>query len=263
LLLDADDVAGAPLTAVMSYEAWQHEFAGDAAVVGSTFWVNTKPVTVVGIAPKGFYGDRMSSTPPEFYLPIESMPVLANVPYVHDPDTNWLYIIGRVKPGVAIAPLQQKIGGLVRQAFAPSKNFSSKDGKELLGRTHVVLTPGGAGIEELQKEYASHLHLLMWVASLVLLIACANIANLLLVRGMGRNAEMSVRTALGATRGRVVRQLLTESVLLAGMGGIAGWRLPTQGRGCCSCLRFQERGMSQWMPIHPSRLSGLRLACRC
>ena len=119
----------------------------------------------------------MSSTPPEFYLPIESMPVLANVPYVHDPDTSWLYIIGRVKPGVVMAPLQQKISGLVRQAFAPSKNFSSKQGKESLARTHVVLTPGGAGIEDLQKQYASHLHLLMWIASLVLLTAGGRFAE--------------------------------------------------------------------------------------
>jgi len=238
LLIDADDVQGAPMTAVMSYEAWKHEFAGDAAVVGSTFWVNTKPVTVVGIAPKGFYGDRMSSTPPEFYLPIESMPVLANVPYVHDHDTSWLYIVGRVKPGVAMAPLQQKISGLVRQAFAPSKNFSSKEGKESLARTHVVLTPGGAGIEELQKEYAFHLHLLMWIASLVLLIACANIANLLLVRDMGRRAEMSMRTALGATAGRVVRQLLTESLLLAGMGGIAGLAVAYAGARMLLMLAF-------------------------
>ncbi len=88
LLMDADDIQGAPMTAVMSYEAWQHDYAGDTSVVGSTFWVNTKPAKVVGIAPEGFYGDRLSSTPPDFYLPIEAMPALANAPYVHDPDTS-------------------------------------------------------------------------------------------------------------------------------------------------------------------------------
>jgi macrolide transport system ATP-binding/permease protein len=72
LLMDADDIPGAPMTAVMSYEAWQRDFAGDASIVGSTFWVNTKAVTMVGIAPKGFYGDRLSSTPPDFYLPTEN-----------------------------------------------------------------------------------------------------------------------------------------------------------------------------------------------
>ena len=96
------------MTAVMDYEAWQRNYAGDASVVGSTFWINTKPVTVVGIAPEGFYGDRMSVTPAEFYLPIEEMPVLANSPYVHDPEEDWLYIIGRIKPGVAIGAPARK-----------------------------------------------------------------------------------------------------------------------------------------------------------
>src|SRR5437763_13786009 len=90
LFFNSDDVKGAPMVAVMSYEAWQGDYLGSAAVVGSTFWVNTKPVTVVGIAPRGFYGDRLSSNPPAFYLPIETMPTLADAPYVHDPDAQWL-----------------------------------------------------------------------------------------------------------------------------------------------------------------------------
>ena len=102
LLGDADDVQGAPMAAVMSYDTWQREYAGDTSVIGSTFWVNTKAVTVVGIAPQGFYGDRMSNTPPDYYLPIESMPVLAGVAYVHEPNSSWLYIVGRLKPGVAL-----------------------------------------------------------------------------------------------------------------------------------------------------------------
>ena len=222
LTTDNDDVKGAPMTAVMSYAAWQRDYADDTTVVGSTIWVNTKPVTVVGIAPKGFYGDRLMSTPPDFYLPIETMPVVMNVPYVHDPNANWLYIVGRVKPGVAMGPLQEKLSATARQEFATTKNFSSAEGKALLPRVHVVLAPGGAGIQAMQQEYGAHLRLLMWVAGLVLLVACANIANLLLVRGMARRMEMSLRTALGAGRGRIVRQLLTESVLLAGMGGLAG-----------------------------------------
>jgi len=259
LLVDADDIQGAPMTAVMSYEAWQHEYAGDASVVGSVFWVNTKPVTVVGIAPEGFYGDRMSSTPPDFYLPIEAMPALANAPYVHDPQSNWLYMIGRVKPGVATAPLQEKASALLREAVAPNKNFSSEYGKALLAKVHVVLTPGGAGIQDMQEQYASHLHLLMWIAGLVLLIACANIANLLLVRGMGRRAEMSVRTALGATRGRIVRQLLTESVALAGMGGIAGLAVAYAGTRMLLMLAFPE---AQNIPIHATpSVTAIGFAC--
>jgi len=116
LLMDSDDVKGAAATAVMSYGTWQRDFQGDATVIGSTFWVNTKPVTVVGIAPRGFFGDRMASSPPEFYLPIETMADLANASYVHSPETNWLYIIGRVKPGVALGPLQEKVNAVLRQA---------------------------------------------------------------------------------------------------------------------------------------------------
>lgn len=238
LLMDADDIHGAPATAVMSYSTWQHDFSGDAAVVGSTFWVNTKPVTVVGVAPRGFFGDRMAASPPEFYLPIETMPDLANASYVHSPEVNWLYVIGRVKPGIAIGPLQERVNAVVRQAFSTQAAFSTVDGKKLLPRVHAVLTPGGSGIQTLQEGYGSHLRLLMWISALVLLIACANIANLLLVRGMGRRAEMSVRTALGAMRGRIVRQLLTESILLAGLGGLLGLAVAYAGARMLLLLAF-------------------------
>jgi hypothetical protein len=99
LFHEADDVAGAPMVAVMSYETWKHDYAGDASVVGSTFWINTKAVTIAGIAPEGYFGDRLSTTPPDYYLPIETMSVLANAPYVHDTGQDWLYMVGRVKPG--------------------------------------------------------------------------------------------------------------------------------------------------------------------
>jgi macrolide transport system ATP-binding/permease protein len=259
LLTDADDVVGAPPVAIMSYEAWQRDYAGDASVVGSAFWVNTKAVTIAGIAPKGFYGDRLSSTPPDFYMPIESMAVLASAPYVHDPSTNWLYIIGRVKPGVAMGPLQQKLSALVRQSFAPTRSFSSEKGKLDLAKAHVMLIPGGAGIQDLQNAYAANLKLLMIISGLVLLIACANIANLLLVRGMARRAEMSVRTALGAMRRRIVQQLLTESVVLAGLSGLAGLIVAYAGTRMLVMLAFPE---AQNVPIDASP-SGAVLGFAC
>ncbi len=259
LLADADDVKGAPVAAVMSYQAWQRDYAGDASVIGSTFWVNTRPVTVVGIAPEGFFGDRLMSTPPDFYLPIESMPALANASYVHDPRASWLYLIGRVKPGVALEPLQQKVSALVRQYFSTIKDYVEEPGKSVLPKVHVVLTPGGAGIQHMQEEYASKLHLLMWVASIVLLIACANIANLLLVRGMARSMELSVRTALGAMRGRIIRQLLTESVVLAVLGGLAGLAVGYAGAHMLLSLAFPGE---QSVPIHASpSLAVIGFAC--
>jgi len=223
LLTDSDNTKGAPLTAVISYTTWQNEFVADPTVVGSTFWVNTKPVTVVGVTPKGFYGDRLAFTPPDYYLPIEAMPELMGAKYVHDPDTNWLYIVGRVKPGTALAPLQEKLSAVFRQSLLKtSGNFASASGKELLARAHVVLTPAGSGIQAMQASYRDQLRLLTWIAGLVLLVSCANIANLLLVRGTARRVEISLRSAMGAGRGRIVRQLLTESLLLSGMGGLLG-----------------------------------------
>jgi macrolide transport system ATP-binding/permease protein len=256
LFTDADNVIGAPLVAVMSYGMWQNNYAGDPSIVGSTFWINTKAVTIAGIAPKGFYGDRLSSDPPDFYLPIESVPVLTNGTFVHGPGMRWLYIIGRLKPGVAMAPLQAKITELVRQSFAPTTAFSGVRGKRALAKAHVVLSPGGAGIQDMQDSYASKLKLLMWISGLVLLIACGNIANLLLVRGMNRREEMSVRTALGAMRTRIVRQLLTESIVLSIISGMAGLIVAYAGTRMLLAMAFPG---AQNVPIDASP-SGVVLA---
>ena len=255
LFTDADNVEGAPFVAVMSYDMWQNNYAGDPSTVGSTFWINTKAVTITGIAPKGFYGDRLSSTPPDFYLPIESMPVLANAQHVHIPDRRWLYIIGRVKLGVAMAPLQAKITELVQQSFAATTIFSDEHGKRALAKVHVLLSPAGAGIQDMQENYASKLKLLMWISGLVLLIACANIANLLLVRGMNRREEMSVRTALGAMRARIARQLLTESIVLSIISGMAGLIVAYAGTRMLLAMAFPG---AQNVPIE-ARPSGMVL----
>jgi predicted permease len=247
LLQDSDDVQGAPTSAVMSYALWKRDYARDSSVVGATFWVNTKPVTIVGIAPEQFYGDRLQSTPPGVYLPIESLPFLQDTDHVHDPEARWLYLIGRVKPGTALAPLQQKLSTQLKQILSTSKFFSSAHDRPYLDRVQVPITPGGAGIQNMQADYGSNLHLLQWIAGLVLLIACANIANLLLVRGMARKAEMSLRTALGAARLRIVRQLLTESLVLAVIGGISAMAVSYGGAELLLKLAFPS---SNDMPIH-------------
>jgi macrolide transport system ATP-binding/permease protein len=249
LFNDADDQKGAPITAVMSYDAWQQDYAGDPGVVGSSFYINTKPATIIGVAPKGFYGDRIDTNPPKYFLPMNSMDPVIGTPYFNDPDTQWAYIIGRVKPGTSIPALQAKASALLKQQYAPLKTFTDQRAQKVLPLTHVVLTPGGGGIQNMQDGYKDHLKLLQWIAALVLLVACANIANLLLVRGMSRRAELSIRSALGAQRSRIVRQLLTESVLLSGMGGLLGLIISYLGAHALLALAFPDQHN---MPINAS-----------
>jgi len=249
LLTDTDDQKGAPVTAVMSYDTWMQDFSGDPGVVGSAFYINTKPATIIGVAPKGFFGDRIDTNPPKYFLPMNTMDFVSGAPYFNDPDTQWAYIIGRVKPGTSIPALQAKASTLLKQQFAPLKTFTDQRAKQHLPRTHVVLTPGGGGIQNMQDGYKDHLKLLQWIAAMVLLVACANIANLLLVRGMSRRAELSIRSALGAQRSRIVRQLLTESILLSGIGGLLGLAVSYLGAHALLALAFPNQ---QNMPVNAS-----------
>ena len=249
LFMDADDQKGAPITAVMSYDAWMQDYAGDPSVVGSGFYINTKPATIIGVAPKGFYGDRIDTNPPKYFLPMNAMDTVIGAPYFTDPDTQWAYIIGRVKPGTSVPALQAKASTLLKQQFAPLKTFTDQRAQKVLPRTHVVLSPGGGGIQNMQDGYKDHLKLLQWIAALVLLVACANIANLLLVRGMSRRAELCIRSALGAQRSRIVRQLLTESVLLSGLGGLLGLAISYLGAHALLALAFPNQ---QNMPVAAS-----------
>jgi macrolide transport system ATP-binding/permease protein len=244
-----DDQKGAPIVAVMSYDAWQQDYAGDPSVAGSAVYINTKPATIIGVAPKGFYGDRIDTNPPKYFLPMNSMDAVIGAPYFNDPDQRWAYIIGRVKPGTSRGALQAKVSALLKQQFVPLKTFTDPRAQRVLPRTHVVLTPGGGGIQNMQDDYKDHLKLLQWIAALVLLIACANIANLLLVRGMSRRAELSIRSALGAQRSRIVRQLLTESVLVSGMGGLLGLAVSYLGAHALLALAFPDQHN---MPISAS-----------
>jgi len=249
LFVDTDDQEGAPITAVMSYDEWQRDYAGDPKVVGSTFYVNTRPATIIGIAPKGFFGDRVDSNPPKYFLPMHSMDPVAGAPYFKQPDVQWCYIIGRVKAGTSIPALQTKASELLKQEYATVKTFKDPRALKVLPLTHVLLTPGGGGIQNMQDGYKDHLNLLQWIAALVLLVACANVANLMLVRGMSRRAEISIRSALGAQRSRIVRQLLTESVLLSGIGGVLGLAISYLGAHALLALAFPDANS---MPIHAS-----------
>ncbi len=240
LLIPADDQDGAQPVAVMSYQAWQRDYAGDPSVIGSTFVMNTHPVTVVGVTPQAFYGDRMSEHPPEFYLPISQEPTLGFYAVRNNPEVGWLFLIGRTKPGTAMEPLQARMSGILRQSLSQLPVYQTEHGKEHLAKARVVLTPGGVGIANMQHNVASSLYLLMGLSGLVVLIACANIANLMLVRGLARRAEISIRMALGAARRRVVRQMMVESIVLAFLGGVAGLALAYAGTRSLLALMFPD-----------------------
>ncbi len=140
-------------------------------MVGSTFVLNTHPVTIVGVTPPTFYGDRMSDSPPDFFIPMVMEPLLDTGAFLHRPNLNWVYLLGRVKPGTALAPLREKMNASLRQWLTSLADYQTEDGKKALARTHLALTPGGIGIAQLQEQYGNGLNLLMGISALVLLIA--------------------------------------------------------------------------------------------
>ena len=247
MLSMADDNAGAAPAAVLSYHAWQAEYGGDPAVVGSTFYIQTQPVTIVGITPPGFFGDRIRENPPALWLPLSTEPLIDRKrELLTIPESNWLYAVGRLRPGVSIAALQQKVSNNLRLWLATQQPYTENGGSTLIPKQHVVIMPAGAGIQQLQKQTGKGLYLLMALSGLVLLVACANIANLLLARGTTRKAETSIRMALGAARSQLIRQMLIESVLLACMGGVAGLAVAYAGTRTILSLAFPD---STHLPI--------------
>jgi macrolide transport system ATP-binding/permease protein len=225
-LIPSDDKPGAAPVLVLSYQIWQSDFAGDRGVVGSTVYLQTHPFTVAGIAPPGFFGDRVIERPPDFWVPLANEPTIegagTSLWSQGNEDTAWLYLLGRVRPQANIATLQAKLSVDLRQWMSTRSAFTANGGVSQIPRQHVVLVPGGGGIQRLQQRIGKGLRMLMILSSVVLLIACANIANLLLARGTTRRAELAIRMALGAARRRLIRQILTQSVLLSLIGGGAG-----------------------------------------
>ena len=250
MLLPSDDNAGAAPVAVLSYQTWQNDYAGDPSVVGSTFYIQGRPLTIVGVSPPGFFGDRVDSHPPEMWLPLSVEPVVNGANSIlHLDDANWLYAIGRLKPGVNVAALQQKLSASLRQWLATQPTYVQRGGDSLIPKQHVVLTPAGGGVQNLQQETGKGLNLLMALSALVLLVACANVANILLARNATRRTETSLRVALGAARGRLIRQVLVESVLLGCIGGALGLAVAYAGTKTILALAFPN---SKYLPIHAS-----------
>jgi macrolide transport system ATP-binding/permease protein len=239
LLDEKDDAPGSAPVLVLSYKTWQAEFAGDPSIVGTTVYVQTNPFVVAGIAPPGFFGDRIIANPPDIWMPLASEPVLegANSSLKND-DSLWLYPLGRVRPGASMVALQEKLSVTLRQWLATRPTYTDHGGAALIPRQHVVLDSASGGIQRLQQQAGKGLRLLMILSSVVLLIACANIANLLLARCTARRADVALRMALGAARHRLIRQILTESVLLSLLGGIAGLALAYSGSQMMLALAF-------------------------
>ncbi|MGB7137728.1 MAG: ABC transporter permease [Acidobacteriaceae bacterium] len=223
LLEPGDDVTGAPPVAVMSFQAWE-QMGRDPSVVGSSWQINGQSVTVVGIAPPGFYSERLSDTPPSFWMPLHLVPAI----WPRDADLlvrgqqEWLNLMGRLQPGASVAAVQARMV-VELQAYlrSPLSGLLAAD-VPLIPQQYLRLTPGGGGVQRMQEQYKDDLHLLMWVSSFVLLIACANLANLMLARSVTQRQQTAVRAALGAQRKQLVRRALVECLLLAMVGGLAG-----------------------------------------
>jgi len=241
-LSDSDDTPSASPATVVSNRAWQTEFAADPSLVGSTILIQAHPFTVIGIAPPGFFGDRVSDSPPDFWMPLATEPYVQPTvgSKVHTPESNWLYPLGRVRPGTNIAALQAKLSVALRQWLATVPVYTENGGAAEIPKQYVVIVPGGGGIQNLQKEAGDGLRMLMILSGLVLLIACANVANLMLARATTRRADLALRTALGAGRRRLIRQILTESVLLSCLGGLAGLAVAYAGSRTILALAFPD-----------------------
>ncbi|MGH9594673.1 MAG: FtsX-like permease family protein, partial [Bryobacteraceae bacterium] len=174
-------------------------------------------------------------------MPLNTEPYVDGASAIlHHSISHWLYPIGRIRPGTSIATLQQKLSAALRQWLTTQPILTANGGAAVIPKMHVVLTPGGGGIQNLQQEAGSGLKMLMILSSVVLLIACANIANLLLARSTARRADLAVRMALGASRNRVIRQILTESVLLSFLGGLVGLGVAYAGTRAILTLAFRD-----------------------
>jgi predicted permease len=252
---ESDDTPSAAPATVISYSAWQTEFAADPALVGSTIFIQSKPYAVIGVAPPGFFGDRVSDRPPALWMPLATEPYLLGANSIlHNTDSNWLYALGRVRPGTEVGALQAKLSVALRQWLATRPLYTDNGGVGEIPKQHVIIVPGGGGIQILQQEAGSGLKMSMILSSFVLLIACANIANLLLARATARRADIAVRTALGAGRSRLIRQILTESIMLSCIGGLAGLGVAYAGARTILTLAFPD---ARNMPIEASPSLGV------
>jgi predicted permease len=245
-----DDTPAAAAVAVLSHRVWQTTYAADPNVVGSVFVIEGHPFTVIGVGPPGFFGETLQSDPPDIWLPVQQEPMLdGQGGLLHQSISAWLRMIGRLRPGASVEGMAPRLTGVLRQWMQNDSGYPAnwmQDVVRLLPKQEVNVVPAGSGVAVMKEEYGRSLQILLSVCGLVLLIACANVANLLLARGVARRGQTAVRLALGATPRQIVGQALTESILLAIGGAIAGLLVATAAARLLLALAFHS---SHFLPI--------------
>ncbi len=263
LITPEDDRASAPPVAVMSHRLWQNTYGGDPTVVGSTFVVEGHAFTVIGVAPPGFFGDTLGSDPPDLWLPIQQEPLVSGVGgLLRQSVAAWLRVIGRLRPGATVAGMGPRLTGVLRQWIQTDSGYPANWMPQImrdLPKQVINVIPAGAGVAVMKEEYGRSLELLLTVCALVLLIACANVANLMLARAVARRGQTAVRLALGATPRQIIMQALSESVLLALAGGVAGLMVAVAAARLLLSLAFHS---AHFLPISPlPSVAVLAFAC--
>jgi len=248
-----DDTPSSPPVAVLSHRAWETMYGGDTSVVGSTFIIEGHPFTIVGVAPPGFFGEMLESDPPDIWLPLQQNLTLAGESsLLHQPISAWLRIIGRLKPGATTAGMTPRLTGVLRQWLEHDSGYPANwmaDLIRLLPKQTLTVIPAGSGVTMMKEEYGRSLTILLSVCGLVLLIACANVANLQLARSVARRGQTAVRLAIGATPRQIISEALSESILLAIFGGIAGLLVAVASAKLLLALTFHS---AHFLPISTS-----------
>jgi predicted permease len=248
-----DDTPASPPVVVLSHHAWQSSYGADPSVVGSNFVIDGHPFTVIGVAAPGFFGETLRGDPPDVWIPVQQEPTLAGgSALLHQPVSAWLRVIGRLRPGASVEGMAPRLTEVLRQWIVHDSGYPPNwmpDVVRRLPQQVINVVPAGAGVGEMKEEYGRSLQILLAVCGLVLLIACANVANLLLVRAVARRGQTAIRLAMGATRRQIVTEALVESVLLALAGCVAGLVVAVGASRLLLALAFSS---SQFLPISTS-----------
>jgi predicted permease len=225
LLAPEDDRLNRPEpVAVMSAAFWRRRFSADRSILGRRLLLKHQSFSIVGVAPADFFGESIGRAP-DLWVPLTAQPALDPPSLLNDPRVGWLRVMGRLRPGVTLTEAEDAVNGRLKARRQDSGEF----GQSLRQVSRIALEPGSRGLSDTRTKFSQQLWVLMAVVGVVLLVACANLANLLLVRGASRSRETAVRLAIGAGPARLVRQFLTESALLAAIGGSVGLLLARWG----------------------------------